>query len=150
MIMLELDGEFAAAGADVGAAGRPVLVQSGVDTDDFPNRPLARVGPGPFGEPHTQGLVKVVLERGVVGLRRGHVGLEQHPPIDRQPASVEGLHLVRHCNMGVQIRVAGPAVPVGERSGDQAADVDLPDPLRPGPSEQGMLLDERQASFTAA
>jgi hypothetical protein len=35
--------------------------------------------------------------------------------------------------MGVQIRVAGPAVTVGERGPDQATDVDLPDPLRPGP-----------------
>jgi hypothetical protein len=33
---------------------------------------------------------------------------------------------------------------VGERGGDEASDVDLPDPLRPGPGEQGMLLDERQ------
>ena len=33
---------------------------------------------------------------------------------------------------------------MGERGRDQASDVDLPDPLRPGPGEQGMLLDERQ------
>jgi hypothetical protein len=33
---------------------------------------------------------------------------------------------------------------VGERSGDQALDVDLPDALRPGSGEQGMPLDERQ------
>jgi hypothetical protein len=45
--------------------------------------------------------------------------------------------------VGVQIRVAGPAVAVGERGGDQASDVDLPDPLRAGPGEQGMLLNER-------
>jgi hypothetical protein len=52
MIVLELDGEFAAAGVDVGAAGRPALVQSGVDADDLADRPLRRVGAGPFGEPH--------------------------------------------------------------------------------------------------
>ena len=52
MIFLELDGEFAAAGVDVAAAGRPTLVQSGVDTDDLPDRPLRRIGAGPFGEPH--------------------------------------------------------------------------------------------------
>jgi hypothetical protein len=46
--------------------------------------------------------------------------------------------------MGVQIRVAGPAVAVGERGRDQATHVDLPDPLRPDPSEQGLLLDEVQ------
>ena len=48
MIMLELDGQLAAAGLDVGTAGRPALVQSGVDTDDLPDRPLRRVGAGPF------------------------------------------------------------------------------------------------------
>ena len=84
-------------------------------------------------------------KRGVVGLRRGHVGFEQHPAVDGQPASVEGLHLVRHRDVGVQIRVAGPAVPVGERGRDEASDVDLPDALGPGPGEQGMLLDERQS-----
>ena len=35
MIMLELDGQLAAAGVDVGTAGRPALVQSGVDADDL-------------------------------------------------------------------------------------------------------------------
>jgi hypothetical protein len=44
MILLELDRQLAAAGVDVGAAGRPALVQSGVDPDDLPNRPLRRVG----------------------------------------------------------------------------------------------------------
>ena len=105
MIFLELDREFTAADVDVGAAGRPALVQSGVDTDDLPDRPLRRVGAGPFSKPHPQGLAKVLLERGVVGLRRGHIGFEQHPSVDRQPASVEGLHLVRHRDVGVQIRV---------------------------------------------
>jgi hypothetical protein len=52
MIILELDGQLAAAGFDVAAAGRPALVQSGVDTDDLSDRPLRRVGAGPFGEPH--------------------------------------------------------------------------------------------------
>ena len=61
MIMLELHGEFAAAGVDVGAAGGPALVQSRVDTDDLPDRPLARVGAGPFGEPHPQIVAQVLL-----------------------------------------------------------------------------------------
>ena len=87
----------------------------------------------------------MLLEGGVVGLRGGDVGFEQHPSVDGQPASVEGLHLVRHRDVGVQIRVAGPAVAVGERGRDQASDVDLPDALWPGPGEQGMLLDERQS-----
>ena len=33
---------------------------------------------------------------------------------------------------------------MGERRGNEASDVDLPDPLRPGPGEQSLLLDERQ------
>ena len=44
----------------------------------------------------------------------------------------------------MQIRVAGPAVAVGERGRDQASDVDLPDALWPGPGEQGVRLDKRQ------
>jgi hypothetical protein len=52
MIMLELNGQLAAAGLDVRAAGRPTLVQSGVDTDDLSDWPLRRVGAGPFGEPN--------------------------------------------------------------------------------------------------
>jgi hypothetical protein len=72
MIVLELDGKLAAAGVDVGAAGRPALVQSGVDADDLPDRPLGRVGAGPFSKPHPQGLAEVLLQRGVVdGMRKG-------------------------------------------------------------------------------
>jgi hypothetical protein len=52
MIMLELDGQLTAAGLDVGTAGRPTLVQSGVDADDLPDRPLRRISTGSFGEPH--------------------------------------------------------------------------------------------------
>jgi hypothetical protein len=56
-----------------------------------------------------------------------------------------GLHLVRYRDVGVQIRVAGPAIPMGKRGRNQTSDVDLPDPLRPGPSEQGMILNEPQS-----
>jgi hypothetical protein len=144
MILLELDRQLAAAGLDVGAAGRPALVQSGVDADDLSDPPLHWVGAGSFGEPHTQTVAEVLLKRGVVGLRRGNIGLEQHTPVDGQPASVEGLDLVRDRDMGVQIRIAGPAVTVGERGRDEASDVDLPDALWPSPGEQGVRLDERQ------
>ena len=71
MIIVELDCELAAAGVDVGAAGRPALVQSWVDTDDLPDRPLRRIGAGPFSKPHTQAVAEMLLERGVVGLRGG-------------------------------------------------------------------------------
>ena len=88
--------------------------------------------------------LEVLFEGGVAGLRGGNVGLEQHPAIDRQPAPVQGLHLVRDRDVGVQIRVSSPAVPVGECRGNEASDVDLTDPLWPGPGEQGMLLDKGQ------
>ncbi len=57
---------------DVGAAGRPALVQSGVDADDLPDRPLARIGARTFGEPHPQRVAEVLLQGGVVdGMREG-------------------------------------------------------------------------------
>ena len=118
MIILETDGQLAAARLDVRTAGRPACVQSGIDTDDLPDRPLRRIGTGPFRKPHPQA-VEVLLQGGVLGLRRGNIGLEQPTPVDRQPASVEGLDLVRHRHVGVQVRVAGPAVPMGERGPDQ-------------------------------
>ena len=89
--------------------------------------------------------MQVVLEGGVVGLRRSHGGLEQHPPVDGQPSPVKGLHLVGDGDVGVQIGVTGAAVPVGERGRDQPGDIDLPHPLRPLPGEQRMLLDEAQS-----
>jgi hypothetical protein len=52
MIFLELDGELATAEVDVGPAGRPPLVQPRVDTDNFPDRPLARIGTRTRREPH--------------------------------------------------------------------------------------------------
>ena len=72
VIMLELDGQFAAAGVDVDTAGGPALVQSGVDADDLPDRPLRRIGAGPFGKPHPQRVAEVLLQCGVVdGMREG-------------------------------------------------------------------------------
>jgi hypothetical protein len=52
VIILELDGQLTAAGVDVGTAGRPTLVQSGIDADDLPDRPLRQIGAGSLGEPH--------------------------------------------------------------------------------------------------
>jgi hypothetical protein len=144
MIGLELDGEFTTADVDQGAAAGPALVQLRVDADDLPNGPLRRIGPGPFGEPHPQRVAEMLFEGGVVGLRRRHLRLEQHPAIDTQPAPVEGLNLVCDRDMGVQIRIAGAAVAVSERGRHQPVNVDLPDPLRPAPGEQRLLLDETQ------
>ena len=108
---------------------RPTLVQGRVNTDDLPHRPLTRISVGPVREPHPQPVAEMVLQGGVVGLRRGHGRFEQHPSVDGQPASVEGLHLVRDRDVGVQIRVTGSAVAVGERGRHQAGHIDLPDPV---------------------
>jgi hypothetical protein len=70
----------------------------------------------------------VVLQRGVIGFRRRNRGLEQDPSVDGQSAPIKGLHLVRDRDMGMQVRVAGAAVPVGERGRHQAPHLDLPDP----------------------
>ena len=101
--------------------GRPTLVQRRVHTDDLPHRPLTRIRVGSIREPHPQPVAEMMLQGGVVGLRRSHGGFEQHPAVNGQPASVEGLHLVRDRDMGVQIRVTGSAVAVGERGRHQAA-----------------------------
>ena len=52
--------------------------------------------------------------------------------------------------MGVQIRVAGTAVAVGERGRDQAGDVDLPDPLSPVRVNKACCSMNFSASVTAA
>jgi hypothetical protein len=72
MIMLELDGELAAAEVDMGPPCRPPLVQPGVDANNFPDRPLARIGAGTCSEPHPQRVAEVLLQGGVVdGMREG-------------------------------------------------------------------------------
>lgn len=61
--------------------------------------------------------------------------LEQDTPIQGQPATIQGLHLVRDRDVGVQVRVAGAGVTVGERGRDQPCDVDLPDAGAAGAGE---------------
>jgi hypothetical protein len=86
----------------------------------------------------------MMLQGSVISLRRSHGGFEQHPAVNGQPPSVQGLHLVRHRHMSVQIRITGPGVAVHERGRDQAADVDLPDPVSALSGEQGVAFDEGQ------
>ena len=71
MLLLELDGELATADVDMGPAGRPPLVQPGVDADDFPDRSLARIGIRTRREPHPQRVAEVLLQGRVVSLRCG-------------------------------------------------------------------------------
>jgi hypothetical protein len=46
--------------------------------------------------------------------------------------------------VGVQVRVTGPGVAVGERGRHQTADVDLPDTVSSLPGEQCVAFDEPQ------
>jgi hypothetical protein len=89
---------------------RPPLHQCRVHTDNLPHRPFTWIGIRPVGEPYTKPVAEMPLQGGVVGFRGSHGGFEQHPAIDGQPPAIQGLDLVRHRHMGVQIRVAGAAV----------------------------------------
>jgi hypothetical protein len=75
--------------------------------------------PGSSGNPHPKYRGEVVLQRGVVRLRGRDFRGVQDATVDRQPPPAQGLHLVRDRDMGVQVRVAGARVAVGERGGDQ-------------------------------
>jgi hypothetical protein len=67
---------------------RPALVQARVDANDLPDRPLARVGPGTFGEPQPQRVAQMAFEGGVVGLRRVTFALNNtRPSMDSQRPS---------------------------------------------------------------
>jgi hypothetical protein len=110
--------------------GRPSSKETG---------PVADTQPG--GRPTHAQLDKTNY---ISGLRRRHRRLEQHPAVDRQPAPIKGLDLVRDRDVGVQIRVPGPGVSVGKGGGHEASDVDLPNPVSPLSGEQGVALDEGQ------
>ena len=139
---LERCGEDRAAVLDVEPPLGEAAVQVGVDADDLAHRPLAGVLVGALGEAHPEGVDQVPLECGVVGLRGRDDRLVQGPAVDGQPGPVEGLDLVGHGDVGVQVGVPGAGVAVGERGGDQAADVDLTHPVGAAAGEQRLGLDE--------
>ena len=89
VVGLERGGELAAAGLDVAPPGGPALVQARVDTDDLADRPLARgrCRDAPRRRSPSR-VAQVLLQGGVVGLGGGDVGLEQDPPVDREPLPV--------------------------------------------------------------
>ena len=144
MITLKLPRQLTLPVLDRDPPTRPTLVQRRVNTDDLPHRRFPRIGVRPVREPHTQPVAEMMLQGGVVGLRGSHRSFEQHPAVDRQPPPAEGLDLVRHCHMSVQIRITSAAVSMGKRRCYQPAHVHLPDPLRPLPGKQSMLLQEPQ------
>ena len=99
---------------------------------------------GTFGEVDPELFRQMPLQRGVVGLRRGHRLLVQQATVDGQPLAVPRLHLVRDRDVGVQIRVARPRIAVRERSPDQPPCLDLTRPVLAFAGEQHLALDERQ------
>jgi hypothetical protein len=135
VIALKIGGQLPAPALDTGPPRRPAPIQGRVDTDDLPYRPQPRIAVGSFREADAEGVAEMMFQGGVVGLRRRDRRLEQDPAVDGQPQAVEGLHLVRNGDVGVQVRISGSGVAVGERGRDQAAYVDLPDPVPALPSE---------------
>ena len=88
MIVLELDRELASADVDVGSPSRPQLIQPRVDADNFPDRPLARIGTRTRSEPHPQRVAEVLLQGCVVGLDAATFALNNtRPSIDSQRPS---------------------------------------------------------------
>ena len=63
----------------------------------------------------------------------------------RRPTRFPGAGWVGDRDMGVQIGVAGTAVPMGERGRHQALHLNLPDASGPGPRVEGVLFDEPQS-----
>ncbi len=117
-----------------------VLLELDVDTDDLPDRPFTRLGARACGEAQPEPVAQQRLESGVVPLRGSDGELVQRPAVQCHPLPVRGLHLVAHRDMGVQVRVPGPAVPVHERGGDHPAHIDLPDPVAAQSAVGGVVL----------
>jgi len=106
---LEPCGEPGLLHVDCVSALRPHRQQGPVDALNLPDRALAGIGAS-VDEPHAELLDQLGLDPGVVPLARGDLRLEQHPSVQGQPlASVLGgrLDLVRHGDVGMQVRVAG-------------------------------------------
>ena len=82
MVALKLLGQLPAAGLDSGSPRRPAPVQGRVDTDNLSYRPEPRICVGSFREADTENVAEMMFQGGVIGLRRCHRRLEQHPAID--------------------------------------------------------------------
>ena len=137
-------GEPALALFDGPPPGRPGLEQPEVDALNLAHRATSPRGVA-VDEPHVEPVDELGLEPGVVVLRGHHLGLEEHPPVEGQPASPlagEGLDLVRDDEVGVQVGVAGAGVAVVERRGDQPGHRYLPYAARPDPGERDLALEQ--------
>src|SRR4029450_3335701 len=78
---------------------------------------------------------------------RAHRRFGPDPAAAAEPASIEGLDLVRDGDVGVQVVVAGAAIAVGESGRDQSLHVDLPDTVGAGAAKQGVLLNEGERAI---
>ena len=115
MITGEGGGQLGPPDVDDLPSRRPALAQPRGRRRRLANRRFRAIGPGPLGEPHPEGGGEVILQGGVIRLRDGDVGGVQDPTINQEPPPGQGLRLVRRRDMGVQIRIPGPGVAVGER-----------------------------------
>jgi len=145
---LELPGELTAPDVDHQPSGGPGLEQPLIDPDDLPHRSLALLA-RPLGELHAEPVAQQSLQPGVVPLGRRDGELVQRPAVQGQPAPgclpPDGLDLVADRDVGVQVGVAGTAVPVRERRRDQALDVDLPGAAAAQAGVGGVVLQPAQA-----
>lgn len=132
----------------VGGADRPTPSREQVDeiaphAVDLPDRdPDARARGS--DEPDAEPLHELLLDQGVVALRRGDVEGEQHARVQAAPLPVVAHRLRRDRDVGVQVRVTGAGVQVVEGCRCQAAGVDLLEPAVPGASDRGLLLEPSQ------
>ena len=128
---------------DLTATGRELGQQSLRDAHHLTNRQPVTARSS-LHEPHPQTRTELILNSGVVRLRRRHRQRVQHPQIPGAPTTVGSLHLRGHRHVGVQVRVPRTRVRMVERGGHQPESVDLRDPRLPCPGQRRMLLDERQ------
>src|SRR5665648_364502 len=85
---------------------------------------------------------RLIGQQVVIDLRDRHHRVMQGLGVHRAPTAVVSLDLVGDHDVGVQVRVPGPGVPMVEGGGEHAASGDLATPRVPGPSEQSCAFDE--------
>ncbi len=139
--LLELGGELAEAGGDCGIAARERGDQTLWDTDDFADRALGRIGCGAFGELDTHQVLHMVFQAGVVDLRHGDHRLVDRGAIEGAPFAVERADPVGDHHVGVQVRIPGTAVAMGETGGDDALDIDLAHTVAAEPGEHRIAFE---------
>ena len=125
---------------DLAAPIGEVIDHRPVDPGDIGDAVLDRF---PFdAEPSGQLVTKV----GFVEVAGGLGVQVQPPPIQRPPDVIGALGHVGDEHVGVEVRVPGPAGAMPERRRDQALDLDLVDPVLPGPRSGCVAFDVGERS----